>query len=191
MEENTSGYNFWKNNEDTNSGKNIGCFFCVLIVVALIWICISAMFQIAWPDWFGFLCGYVVFGGIAVSCIASSISEMKSIAVSKKYQSENIVGKIVGHIESRKNRFNKPRYFPVYEFYVDGVMYNLKSNIASGKSSNPIGKEVNILHNITLGKVYCKEVVKSSARLFVIFSIASMLFVALLIVAHLKYNNII
>lgn len=172
-----------------NSKKDIITFFllfipvCILLILTLL----SYIFQWEWPDWIGFVAGYVAFGGLLVGSIIGYITSKIKCREAVGKDAIVVTGTIIAHYTNNERRRFDRLYYPVYEYMVNGKKYELVSSIATKKRGRNVGQQVRIFHNPDTSEAFCVSDMRMQGRLYLIFATVGLLAVALITNTLLRF----
>lgn len=151
----------------------------VVLIISLIAL-VGHIFKLNVSDLIGYIIGYLVTVSIFVSFLIMYISNKIKMKRLIK-DADVIMGRIYGH-----TRVERGRYYPYYEYYIEGNRCTFSSNIATGRIGRDVGDSVVILHNRVTGEVFCKNDLKMEGRICLTFSAVGLLFLALMIYATIN-----
>lgn len=172
-----------------NSKKDIIKFFLLFppICLLLILILLSYIFQWEWPDWTGFVAGYVAFGGLFIGSIIGYIASRIKCREAVGKDAIVVTGTIIAHFTNNERRRYDRLYYPVYEYVVNGQKCELVSNIATKKRGRNVGTQVKIFYNPNTGEAFCVSDMRMQGRLYLIFAAVGALAVALITNTLLRF----
>lgn len=150
---------------------------------------ISSVFKIdmSLPDWVGCVAGYVTTLGFIIGGIIGFINTRRKLRERLTGDVETITGVICGYGRGDISpRGKRSRWYPVYEFYIDGERFKMPSTIATGKAVLPKeGTTVELIYNRTTGELFCVQDVRTEGGLYWILVGVGVIFFTLLLLRTL------
>jgi hypothetical protein len=167
----------WEMTKRYNSKTEIvlGCAGFIFCFIIIIYFGLSAIFGWATPDWIGWALGYLAFGGVLIGGIIGYFNSKKKLKEAVGTDTKNIWGVISGFSSYTSGKdvgsgYSSRRYYPTYEFELDGEIMKMPSTVAETHRRGKVGDKVKLVYNYKTKEIFCLRDMKIHVRLFLVLA---------------------